>query len=91
MSNSQDIPPIITTSHLLLRGIIPSFIGCSIGDNDEKGGKEKVRASAFQMTYRKDLNKISAENGKLLALYLCIGVLRCIVCIPFANLISPHV
>ena len=67
MSNSQEIPPIITTSHLLLRGIIPAFIGCSIGDNnDDKGGKEMVRASAFQMTYRKDLNKIGAENGKLL-------------------------
>ena len=66
MSNSQEIPPIITTSHLLLRGIIPAFIGCSIGDNDEKGG---VRASAFQMTYRKDLNKIGAENGKLFVLY----------------------
>jgi hypothetical protein len=69
MSNIQEIPPIITTSHLLLRGIIPSFIGCSVGDNnDEKGGKG-VRASAFQMTYRKDLNKIGAENGKLFVLY----------------------
>jgi len=69
MSNIQEIPSIITTSHLLLRGIIPAFIGCSIGDNDEKGGKEKVRASAFQMTYRKDLNKISAENGKLFCIW----------------------
>ena len=64
MSNIQEIPSIITTSHLLLRGLIPAFVGCSIGDNDEKGGKG-VRASAFQMTYRKDLNKIGAENGKL--------------------------
>ena len=69
MSNSQEIPPIITTSHLLLRGIIPAFIGCSIGDNDDKEGG--VRASAFQMTYRKDLNKIGAENGKL---FLCLCV-----------------
>ena len=65
MSNIQEIPPIITTSHLLLRGLIPAFVGCSIGDNDEKGGKEMVRASAFQMTYRKDWGKLGVENGKL--------------------------
>ena len=69
MSNSQEIPPIITTSHLLLRGLIPAFIGCSVGDNNNDDDGKGVRASAFQMTYRKDLNKISAENGKLFCIW----------------------
>ncbi len=71
MSGSGEIPAVITTAHLLLRGLIPAFVGCSIGicennDNDDTGGDivSGLRASAFQMTYRKDLPKLGANNGE---------------------------
>eukprot|EP00581_Thalassiosira_minuscula_P010666 CAMPEP_0183724108 /NCGR_PEP_ID=MMETSP0737-20130205/17279_1 /TAXON_ID=385413 /ORGANISM="Thalassiosira miniscula, Strain CCMP1093" /LENGTH=833 /DNA_ID=CAMNT_0025954589 /DNA_START=101 /DNA_END=2599 /DNA_ORIENTATION=+ len=91
MSNNE-VPPIITTAHLLLRGLVPAFLGCSIGSDDillqrnqdnnngssdsndtsntnnnssnsnvAKGGA--VQASAFQMTYRKDLPKLGKDGG----------------------------
>ena len=77
---------IVSTAHLLLRGLIPAFIGCSIGSSGSGGGgtktsstnddtgedsKEQVRASAFQMTYRKDMIKFGTD-GKLLLLVLFI-------------------
>ena len=59
MSNNNtnnEIPSIITTAHLLLRGLIPAFLGCSIGDDESEknngGSADKCRASAFQMTFR---------------------------------------
>ncbi len=70
---SGEIPAVITTAHLLLRGLIPAFVGCSIGicdnndddDNNINGGHDfGPRASAFQMTYRKDLPKLGANNGE---------------------------
>ena len=67
MSNNNtnnEIPSIITTAHLLLRGLVPAFLGCSIGD-DESESADKCRASAFQMTFRKDLIKLGVENGKM--------------------------
>ena len=64
MSNTNEIPPAITTAHLLLRGLVPAFVGCSIGvdDDDDKGSVAGVRASAFQMTYRKDLPKLGKDG-----------------------------
>jgi hypothetical protein len=66
---SEKIPAIITTAHLLLRGLIPAFVGCSIGitDNDINNNNDVndgggVRASAFQMTYRKDLPKLGVHG-----------------------------
>lgn len=69
MSNNE-IPAVITTAHLLLRGLVPAFVGCSIGSDEiiggssgsEKGGGG-VQASAFQMTYRKDLPKLGNGGG----------------------------
>ena len=75
--SDDEIPPVITTAHLLLRGLVPAFVGCSIsddviydvanGNNDDssaaagkKGGG--VQASAFQMTYRKDLPKLGNDG-----------------------------
>lgn len=78
MSN-EEIPAAITTAHLLLRGLVPAFLGCSIGDDDEKKGNDGsgfsskgVRASAFQMTYRKDLPKLGVMNGELLYQLECL-------------------
>ena len=81
MSNNNnannEIPAVITTAHLLLRGLIPAFVGCSTGgdgdDNDnDNGGKSSSSSSsssstagAFQMTYRKDLPKLGSAGGKL--------------------------
>lgn len=62
----MDIPPQITTAQLLLRGLIPSFLGCGIGDSDECSANAPVRASAFQMTFRKDLKALGVENGAFL-------------------------
>mmetsp|Transcript_10670 Transcript_10670/g.23597 ORF Transcript_10670/g.23597 Transcript_10670/m.23597 type:complete len:768 (+) Transcript_10670:82-2385(+) len=62
MSNNE-IPAVITTAHLLLRGLVPAFVGCSIGDGDDGSGKKNVQASAFQMTYRKDLPKLGNDGG----------------------------
>ena len=62
-----EIPAVITTAHLLLRGLIPAFVGCSIGDvdnNDGGGDGGGLRASAFQMTYRKDLPKLGVQHGE---------------------------
>ena len=61
-----EIPAVITTAHLLLRGLIPAFVGCSIGDVDNNGGGDGggLRASAFQMTYRKDLPKLGVQHGE---------------------------
>ncbi|KAL3804183.1 hypothetical protein HJC23_013702 [Cyclotella cryptica] len=60
----MDIPPPITTTHLLLRGLLPSFLGCGIGDSDEGcSNAAAVRASAFQMTFRKDLKALGVENA----------------------------
>ncbi|EJK76629.1 hypothetical protein THAOC_01600, partial [Thalassiosira oceanica] len=59
-----DIPPAITTAHLLLRGLVPSLLGCPVGE-ETGGGGGGVRASAFQMTYRKDLPKLGVEGGGL--------------------------
>jgi hypothetical protein len=71
---------IVSTAHLLLRGLIPAFVGCSIGSSSSSGGtktsscnnnddedssKEQVRASAFQMTYRKDMIKFGTD-GKVI-------------------------
>jgi hypothetical protein len=71
---------IVSTAHLLLRGLIPAFVGCSIGSSSGGGGtktssnnnndtgedsKEQVRASAFQMTYRKDMIKFGPD-GKVI-------------------------
>ena len=53
-NTNNEIPAVITTAHLVLRGVLPAFLGCSI-DNDG--------ASAFQMTYRKDLPKLG-KDGK---------------------------
>ena len=83
---------IVSTAHLQLRGLIPAFIGCSIGSsssgsggggtktsstNDDTGedSKEQVRASAFQMTYRKDMIKFGTD-GKLLLLVRIIYLAR---------------
>lgn len=76
---SDEAVAIVSTAHLLLRGLIPAFVGCSIGRSSISGGgnktcnndggeessttKEQVRASAFQMTYRKDLPKLG-NDGK---------------------------
>ena len=73
---SDEIPPVITTAHLLLRGLVPAFVGCSISDdviyvvangnddNSSAAGKKGggVQASAFQMTYRKDLPKLGNDG-----------------------------
>jgi len=73
---SDEAAAIVSTAHLLLRGLIPAFVGCSIGSSsgggtktptnaaDDKGGegKEQVRSSAFQMTYRKDLIKFGTDG-----------------------------
>ena len=68
-NTNNEIPSIITTAHLLLRGLIPAFLGCSIGDDESEknngGSADKCRASAFQMTFRKDLIKLGVENGKM--------------------------
>ena len=70
---------IVSTAHLLLRGLLPAFVGCSIGtssggggtktssnnNNDGEDSKEQVRASAFQMTYRKDMIKFGTD-GKVI-------------------------
>ena len=69
-SGGCEIPAIITTAHLLLRGLIPAFVGCSIviTDNDINNNNNDVndgggvRASAFQMTYRKDLPKLGVHG-----------------------------
>lgn len=61
-----DIPPEITTAHLLLRGLVPSLLGCPVGE-ETGGGGGGVRASAFQMTYRKDLPKLGVEGASRLA------------------------
>lgn len=63
-NSNNEIPSIITTAHLLLRGLVPAFLGCSIGDDESESADNKCRASAFQMTYRKDLIKLGVENGK---------------------------
>ena len=65
---TMDIPPQITAAHLLLRGLLPSFLGCGIGDGGEASTSgddaSPIRASAFQMTFRKDLVALGKENGK---------------------------
>ena len=58
-----DVPTAITTAHLLLRGLVPSLLGCPVGE--EAGGG--VRASAFQMTYRKDLPKLGVEGASTMS------------------------
>jgi hypothetical protein len=60
----SEIPPEISTGHLLLRGLIPSFVGCAIGDDGS--GVGAVRASAFQMTFRKELPQLGRAGGELL-------------------------
>jgi len=60
-SNSNEIPAEISTAHLLLRGLLPAYLGCPIGSSSATG----VRPSAFQMTYRKDLPKLGLANGGL--------------------------
>lgn len=47
-------PPSITTTNILLRGLLPSFLGCSL---------EHSGCGAFQMTWRKDLETLGADNG----------------------------
>ena len=67
---SDEAAAIVSTAHLLLRGLIPAFVGCSIGSSSGGGtktpttreGKEQVRSSAFQMTYRKDLIKFGTDG-----------------------------
>jgi hypothetical protein len=79
---------IVSTAHLLLRGLIPAFVGCSIGSSSSGGGgtktssynnddtgedsKEQVRASAFQMTYRKDMIKFGPD-GKVVISITCLA------------------
>lgn len=82
-NNNNEIPAVITTAHLLLRGLIPAFVGCSIGANEIIGGKEDgmmvkgdVQASAFQMMYRKDLPKLG-PNGEAVSSIVCVCV--CVV------------
>ena len=69
----DEVPPVITTAHLLLRGLVPAFVGCSISDdvicgsgrgdsNNSSSTKGEVQASAFQMTYRKDLPKLGDDG-----------------------------
>ena len=54
---ANEVPPEITTAHLFLRGLLPSYLGCSIIN---------PQPSQFQMTYRKDLSKLGGvENGGL--------------------------
>ncbi|KAL7453382.1 hypothetical protein ACHAWC_005057 [Mediolabrus comicus] len=55
-TNNNEVPPEITTAHLFLRGLLPSYLGCSIVN---------PQPSPFQMTYRKDLLKLGVENGGL--------------------------
>lgn len=57
LNTNNEIPAVITTAHLVLRGVLPAFLGCSIDNNDG------ASASAFQMTYRKDLIKLG-KDGK---------------------------
>ncbi|KAL3808036.1 hypothetical protein ACHAXA_004996 [Cyclostephanos tholiformis] len=76
-TTTEDASCIVSTAHLLLRGLIPAFVGCSIGvvDDDEgrkddgeviavggAGSNGGVRASAFQMTYRKDMPKFGNDG-----------------------------
>jgi len=65
-NSNNKIPAVITTAHLLLRGLLPAFLGCSIDAADSDGGRG-VQASAFQMTYRKDLPKLGAAAGELVS------------------------
>ena len=59
---SNEIPAEISTAHLLLRGVLPAFLGCPIGSSSSSSAP---RPSAFQMTYRKELPKLGIENGGL--------------------------
>ena len=77
---------IVATAHLLLRGLVPAFVGFPVGcrggggvvvdgrrgegkDNGGgvggAGGGGGVRASAFQMTYKKDLPRFG-RNGEMM-------------------------
>ena len=62
-----DVPTAITTAHLLLRGLVPSLLGCPVGEEAGGGGGGGVRASAFQMTYRKDLPKLGVEGASTMS------------------------
>ena len=62
-NSNNEIPTVITTAHLLLQVLLPAFLGCSIDAADSDGGG--VQASAFQMTYQKDLSKLGAADGEL--------------------------
>ena len=91
---------IVSTAHLLLRGLIPAFVGCSIGstsggtktsannNNNDTGEKEQVRASAFQMTYRKDMIKFGPDGKSLL---LVLRVLRAATALCSVSCIFPFV
>ena len=63
--SDEAIPPLINTAHLLLRGLIPAFLGCPMGDDAGAACSAGVRPSAFQMTYRKDLPRLGSVNGEL--------------------------
>ena len=63
-NSNNEIPAVITTAHLLLQVLLPAFLGCSIDAADSDGGRG-VQASAFQMTYQKDLSKLGAADGEL--------------------------
>ena len=88
---SDEAAAIVSTAHLLLRGLIPAFVGCSIGSSSGGGtktptktddeGKEQVRSSAFQMTYRKDLIKFGTDGKryKMLAAFYAPFVPPCAV------------
>ena len=88
---SDEAAAIVSTAHLLLRGLIPAFVGCSIGSSSGGGaktptktddeGKEQVRSSAFQMTYRKDLIKFGTDGKryKMLAAFYAPLVPPCAV------------
>ena len=63
-------PASITTTNLLLRGLIPSFLGCPVDKTGISG--------PFQMTWRKDLESKGADDGAcvvyswvLLCLFMC--------------------
>ncbi|KAL7432533.1 hypothetical protein ACHAXM_003175 [Skeletonema potamos] len=64
-NNNNEIPAEISTAHLLLRGLLPAYVGCPIGSSSSAIEGGAVRPSAFQMTYRKDLYKLGITNGGL--------------------------
>ena len=63
--DDDDASAIVATAHLLLRGLVPAFVGFSVGSREDGGGAGGggVRASAFQMTYKKDLPRLG-RNGE---------------------------